>query len=103
MIWSKEHSIGYLPQEPQLDDSKTVKEVVQEGVQEVMDLLKEYEEVNMKFAEPMSDEEMDKLMTRQNADNGLQQNITQEAQNRQNADTVLQNNIDNEKETRIAR
>ena len=39
---------------------------------------------------------------RQNADNGLQQNITQEAQNRQNADTVLQNNIDNEKETRIA-
>ena len=65
MIWSKEHSIGYLPQEPQLDDSKTVKEVVQEGVQEVMDLLKEYEEVNMKFAEPMSDEEMDKLMTRQ--------------------------------------
>ena len=65
VIWSKEHSIGYLPQEPQLDDSKTVKEVVQEGVQEVMDLLKEYEEVNMKFAEPMSDEEMDKLMTRQ--------------------------------------
>ena len=65
VIWSKEHSIGYLPQEPQLDDSKTVKEAVQEGVQEVMDLLKEYEEVNMKFAEPMSDEEMDKLMTRQ--------------------------------------
>ena len=65
VIWSKEHSIGYLPQEPQLDDSKTVKEVVQEGVQGVMDLLKEYEEVNMKFAEPMSDEEMDKLMTRQ--------------------------------------
>ena len=61
VIWSKEHSIGYLPQEPQLDDSKTVKE----AVQEVMDLLKEYEEVNMKFAEPMSDEEMDKLMTRQ--------------------------------------
>ena len=48
-----------------MDDSKTVKEVVQEGVQGVMDLLKEYEEVNMKFAEPMSDEEMDKLMTRQ--------------------------------------
>ena len=43
VIWSKEHSIGYLPQEPQLDDSKTVKEVVQEGVKEVMDLLKEYE------------------------------------------------------------
>ena len=65
VIWSKEHSIGYLPQEPQLDDTKTVKEVGQEGVQQVMDLLKEYEEVNMKFAEPMSDDEMDKLMTRQ--------------------------------------
>lgn len=65
VIWSKEHSIGYLPQEPQLDDTKTVKEVVQEGVQQVMDLLKEYEEVNMKFAEPMSDDEMDKLMVRQ--------------------------------------
>ncbi len=65
IIWSKEHSIGYLPQEPQLDDSKTVKEVVQEGVQQVMDLLREYEEVNMKFAEPMSDEEMTKLMARQ--------------------------------------
>ena len=65
VIWSKEHSIGYLPQEPQLDDTKTVKEVVQEGVQQVMDLLKEYEDVNMKFAEPMSDDEMDKLMARQ--------------------------------------
>ncbi len=65
VVWSKEHSIGYLPQEPLLDDTKTVKEVVEEGVQEVMDLLKEYEEVNLKFCEPMSDEEMDKLMVRQ--------------------------------------
>ena len=65
VIWSKEHSIGYLPQEPQLDDAKTVKEVVQEGVQPVMDLLKEYEEVNMKFGEPMSDDEMNALMERQ--------------------------------------
>lgn len=65
VIWSKEHSIGYLPQEPQLDDAKTVREVVQEGVQEVVDLLKEYEEVNMKFAEPMSDDEMNALMERQ--------------------------------------
>ena len=65
VIWSKEHSIGYLPQEPQLDDTKTVIEVVREGVQGVMDLLKEYEEVNMKFAEPMSDDEMEKLMARQ--------------------------------------
>ena len=65
VVWSKEHSIGYLPQEPQLDDTKTVIEVVREGVQGVMDLLKEYEEVNMKFAEPMSDDEMEKLMARQ--------------------------------------
>ena len=65
VVWSKEHSIGYLPQEPLLDDTKTVKEVVEEGVKEVMDLLKEYEEVNLKFCEPMSDEEMDKLMVRQ--------------------------------------
>lgn len=65
VIWSKEHSIGYLPQEPQLDDTKTVREVVEEGVQKVVDLLKEYEEVNLKFAEPMSDEEMDNLMSRQ--------------------------------------
>ena len=65
VIWSKEHSIGYLPQEPQLDETKTVKEVVQEGVQQVMDLLKEYEEVNLKFCEPLSDEEMNDLMVRQ--------------------------------------
>ena len=65
VIWSKEHSIGYLPQEPQLDETKTVKEVVQEGVQPVMDLLKEYEEVNLKFGEPMSDDEMNALMERQ--------------------------------------
>ena len=65
VIWSKEHSIGYLPQEPQLDETKTVKEVVQEGVQQVMELLKEYEEVNLKFCEPLSDEEMNDLMVRQ--------------------------------------
>ncbi len=68
VIWSKEHSIGYLPQEPQLDDSKTVKEVVQEGVQPVLDLLAEYEEVNMKFGDPevLDDpDKMDALMARQ--------------------------------------
>lgn len=65
VIWSKEHSIGYLPQEPVLDDTKTVRQTIEEGVQGVMDLLKEYEEVNMKFAEPMSDEEMNQLMERQ--------------------------------------
>ena len=59
------YSVGYLEQEPQLDDSKTVKEIVLEGVKEVADLIAEYEQVNMKFCEPMSDEEMAKLIERQ--------------------------------------
>lgn len=54
--------MGYLEQEPHLDDSKTVLEVVQEGVHEVMSLLKQYEEVNNKFLEPMDDDEMAKLI-----------------------------------------
>jgi energy-dependent translational throttle protein EttA len=58
-------TIGYLEQEPQLDDSKTVKEIVQEGVQSVVDLLSEYDEINAKFAEPMDDDEMTKLLERQ--------------------------------------
>ena len=65
VVWAPGYSVGYLEQEPKLDDSKTVKEVVQEGVQEVMDALKEYEEVNMKFAEPMDDNEMNDLIIRQ--------------------------------------
>ncbi len=65
VVWAPGYSIGYLEQEPRMDDDKTVLEVVQEGVQEVVDLLKEYEEVNMKFAEPMSDEEMSALIERQ--------------------------------------
>ena len=63
--FSKEYSVGYLAQEPELDKSKTVKEIVQEGVKPVMDLLREFEEVSNKFSEPMSDAEMDKLLTRQ--------------------------------------
>ena len=65
VVWSPGYSVGYLEQEPQMDPDKTVMEVVQEGVQEVMDLLKEYEEVNMKFAEPMTDDEMTALIERQ--------------------------------------
>jgi ATP-binding cassette ChvD family protein len=65
VVWAPGYSVGYLEQEPQLDDTKTVKEVVQEGVQEVMDALKEYEEVNMKFAEPMDDDQMNALIERQ--------------------------------------
>jgi ATP-binding cassette ChvD family protein len=65
VVWSKEHKIGYLAQEPELDDEKTALEIVQEGAKEVMDVLKEYEEINNKFCEPMSDDEMNKLIERQ--------------------------------------
>ena len=63
--FSPGYSVGYLEQEPQLDDTKTVKEIVLEGVKEVADLIAEYEQVNMKFCEPMSDEEMAALIERQ--------------------------------------
>ncbi len=63
--FTKDYSIGMLSQEPELDNTKTVKEIVQEGVQEVVDVLKEYEEVNNKFSEPMDDDEMTKLIERQ--------------------------------------
>jgi energy-dependent translational throttle protein EttA len=59
------YSIGYLEQEPSLDNSKTVREIVQEGVEEVTNLLKEFDEINNKFAEPMDDDEMEKLLKRQ--------------------------------------
>ena len=65
VVWAPGYSVGYLEQEPQMDPTKTVIEVVQEGVSEVMALLKEYEEVSMKFAEPMSDDEMNALIERQ--------------------------------------
>lgn len=65
IVFPKEHSTGYLPQEPELDDSKTVKEIVSEGVQELVDVMREYEEVNLKFAEPMGDEEMNALIAKQ--------------------------------------
>lgn len=65
VAFSPGYSVGMLEQEPQLDPGKTVKEVVEEGVQEVVNLLKEFEEINLKFAEPMSDDEMAKLIERQ--------------------------------------
>lgn len=65
VVWAPGYSVGYLEQEPQMEPNKTVLEVVQEGVQEVMDVLKEYEQVNMKFCEPMSDEQMNALIERQ--------------------------------------
>ncbi len=60
---SEGYSVGYLEQEPQLDDSKTVRETVKEGVQETVDLLAEFEEINNAFADPDCD--MDKLLARQ--------------------------------------
>ncbi|NRB49145.1 MAG: energy-dependent translational throttle protein EttA [Saprospiraceae bacterium] len=57
--------IGYLEQEPQLDESKTVRQVVEEGVQEIVDLMAEYEAINLKLAEPMSDDEMMKVIEKQ--------------------------------------
>ena len=63
VVFAPGYSVGYLEQEPKLDDSKTVKEVVQEAVQDVVDWMKEYEEVNNAFAEP--DADFDKLCERQ--------------------------------------
>jgi len=58
-------TIGFLEQEPQLDPTKTVRQIVEQGVQSVVDLLKQYDDINAKFAEPMSDEEMTALLDRQ--------------------------------------
>ncbi|MDQ7785926.1 MAG: ATP-binding cassette domain-containing protein, partial [Desulfomonilaceae bacterium] len=58
-------TIGFLEQEPLVDSSKTVRQVVEEGAAETVALLKEFEEINAAFAEPMDDEAMDKLITRQ--------------------------------------
>ncbi len=65
VVWAPGYSVGYLEQEPHLDDNKTVREVVEEGAGEVIALMKEYEEVNLKFAEEMTDDQMNKLIERQ--------------------------------------
>ena len=68
VVWSDGYTVGYLSQEPQLDESKTVRQIVEEGTQEIVDVLKEYEEINMKFMdeEILNDpEKMQKLMDRQ--------------------------------------
>ncbi len=63
VVWSPGYSVGYLEQDPKLDPEKTVREIVQEGVQPIMDMLKEYDDINMAFAEP--DADFDKLLARQ--------------------------------------
>lgn len=65
IVFDKDYKIGYLEQEPTLDPDKTVLDIVKEGVQEVVDLLKEYEDVNARFAEELSDDEMNKLIEKQ--------------------------------------
>lgn len=65
VVFSPGYDVGYLEQEPQLDERKTVKEIVLEGVAEIAGIMKEYEEVNLKFSEPMTDDEMNKLIERQ--------------------------------------
>ena len=65
MALSPGYSVGFLEQEPALDEAKTVRQIVEEGVQEIVDLVREYDRINEKFAEPMSDDEMDQLITRQ--------------------------------------
>lgn len=59
---NKGYTIGYLEQDPLVNDDKTVLEVVQEGVSEAMELLARYEEINMKFMEPMDDDDMNRLL-----------------------------------------
>jgi ATP-binding cassette ChvD family protein len=65
VVFSKGYSVGYLEQEPKLDETKTVKQIVEEAVQPTVNLLKEYEEINAKFAEPMDDDAMNALIERQ--------------------------------------
>ncbi|HYW71703.1 MAG TPA: energy-dependent translational throttle protein EttA [Pyrinomonadaceae bacterium] len=64
-VISPGYTVGYLEQEPLLDDDRTVREVVEEAVKETVDLLKEFEEINAKFGEEMSDDEMNALLERQ--------------------------------------
>ena len=66
-VLSPGHTTGFLQQEPRLDESKTVREIVEEGVQETVDLLKEFDKINERFGETLSDDEMTKLLDEQGA------------------------------------
>ena len=65
VVFSPGYTVGYLAQEPEMDDALTVIDVVKQGVQKVVDILAEYDAVNMKFMEEMTDDEMNKLIERQ--------------------------------------
>ncbi|HEY0376236.1 MAG TPA: energy-dependent translational throttle protein EttA [Pyrinomonadaceae bacterium] len=64
-VISPGYTVGFLEQEPRLDETKTVREIVEQGAQDVVDLLKEFDEINAKFGEPLSDDEMAQLLERQ--------------------------------------
>jgi sulfate-transporting ATPase len=66
-VISPGYTVGFLEQEPQLDETRTVREIVEQGAQETVNLLKEYDEINAKFSEPMTDDEMSQLLERQGA------------------------------------
>ncbi len=66
-VLSPGHTVGFLEQEPRLDESKTVREIVEEGVQETVDLLKEFDKINERFGEDLSDDEMAALLDHQGA------------------------------------
>ena len=65
VVFSPGYTVGYLSQEPEFDKEKTAREIVMEGAQKTVDLLKEFEDINNKFAEPMDDDAMNKLIERQ--------------------------------------
>lgn len=75
VVWSKDHNIGYLAQEPELDDNKTVREIVEEGVQEIVDCLAAYEAVNLKFGDPDVLEDPDKMQAVMDEQADLQEKI----------------------------
>jgi ATP-binding cassette ChvD family protein len=64
-VLSPGYTVGFLEQEPKLDETRTVRQVVEEGVQEIVDLVNEYNEISARFSEPLSDDEMQKLIARQ--------------------------------------
>ncbi|HEX5733286.1 MAG TPA: ATP-binding cassette domain-containing protein, partial [Blastocatellia bacterium] len=66
-VISPGHTVGFLEQEPKLDESKTVREIVEEGVQETVDLLKEFDKINERFGEELTDDEMTALLDHQGA------------------------------------
>ena len=75
VVWSKDHNIGYLAQEPELDENKTVREIVEEGVQEIVDCLVAYEAVNLKFGDPDVLEDPDKMQAVMDEQADLQEKI----------------------------